>query len=648
MKIRELLSFAALVLATIAQAPSSRTHAQSFTFAVTCDMRYYSGTDYDASQYFRGAVEAIDALGQGDFMISPGDIDPLEDVYWTITAVLGQDYVWYPAVGNHELPGNGHEDREGDNMKWLNRYDYGDVNPGPAGSPVTTYSFDYENAHFTVLNEYSDVDGDDVTSGDIPDHLYDWLEADLQATEKTHVFVIGHEPAYPQPDADNGRVRHLGDSLDQYPATRDRFWRLLKDQGVRAYICGHTHNYSTVMLDGVWQVDAGHARGRGDTGARSTFLMVHVDGGTVAVDAYRDSYGNGPYALTDTVTLTGIYTVHLGIDPDTGDDVFPQETAEDAHLTGAASALMTLRHLSPGYSESQSYLHNLYHLGRAGTDMSADELKTALDSEAGAPYRFAALRDSDQLEAIKRFVHWIDYAPAGALHTPAVAVSGDDCKSTVVRGFVTDVGPSDPDGVFVIPDYTLYGLWVNDPAIAGLGFDVYQVPATFQALYRPADGLYHSVVEPPEEHLRDLADYLAKVRLTLGKGRTNPHLRTLISGGRDGREKTVRRRKGMDTGSRVRACLKAGLPAGLKNDRAFMDMFDDAGRVAQFDVSPADELGSEPRGYVLHAFYRSATDSATILIETDPEDGSFSQATWLDEGETYPRVSRREAVRTAR
>ena len=189
---------------------------------------------------------------------------------------------------------------------------------------------------------------------------------------------------------------------------------------------------------------------------------------------------------------------------------------------------------------------------------------------------------------------------------------------------------------------------MNDPAIAGLGFDVYQVPATFQAVYRPADGLYHSVVEPPEEHLRDLADYLAKVRLTLGKGRTNPHLRTLISGGRDGREKTVRRRKGMDTGSRVRACLKAGLPAGLKNDRAFMDMFDDAGRVAQFDVSPADELGSEPRGYVLHAFYRSATDSATILIETDPEDGSFSQATWLDEGETYPRVSRREAVRTAR
>ncbi|MBC8263208.1 MAG: metallophosphoesterase, partial [Anaerolineales bacterium] len=207
-----------------------------FTFAITADMRRYSGPGYDSSQYFRGACEAIAARGRGAFMASPGDIDPTNDVRWTITSTLGAAYTWYPTAGNHELPGAGYESYSGSNMDWLRSYDYGAVNPGPSGCPETTYSFDYANAHFVMLNEYCDTGGDTVTSGDAPDHLYDWLVADLSATDKTHVFVLGHEPAYPQPDADNGRVRHLGDSLDQYPANRDRFWNLLRDEGVVAYV----------------------------------------------------------------------------------------------------------------------------------------------------------------------------------------------------------------------------------------------------------------------------------------------------------------------------------------------------------------------------------------------------------------------------
>jgi len=93
-------------------------------------------------------------------------------------------------------------------------------------------------------------------------------------------------------------LRHLGDSLDQYPATRDRFWSLLHDEGVLAYFCSHTHNYSAVNVDGVWQVDAGHARGAGDAGAPSTFVVVHVDGGTVIFDAYRDKH-DGTYDYDD-------------------------------------------------------------------------------------------------------------------------------------------------------------------------------------------------------------------------------------------------------------------------------------------------------------------------------------------------------------
>jgi hypothetical protein len=270
----------------------------SFTFVVTADQRNFAGQGaYDTSMYFRGAGEAIDSLGGGAFMISPGDIDPPAGVVWTIEQTLGPDYTRLPGVGNHEAETPA-------DMDWLRAYDYGPVNPGPPGCPETTYSFDYQNAHFVMLNEYCDASGDAATDGDVPDHLYDWLAADLAVTDRSLIFVLGHEPAYSQPDADNGRIRHLGDSLDQYPAHRDRFWNLLRDGGVLAYICGHTHNYSLVQVNGVWQLDAGHARGAGDTGAASTFVLIHVAGNVMTYNTYRDSH-DGVY---DYLTHSGLLT----------------------------------------------------------------------------------------------------------------------------------------------------------------------------------------------------------------------------------------------------------------------------------------------------------------------------------------------------
>lgn len=270
-----------------------------FSFAITSEQRNYAGPWAYSPSYFRGVVEAIQNKGGGAFMISVGDIDPPAASKWTIEQVLGKNYIWYPVVGNHELPGNGNEVYYGSNIEWLRVYNYDAngsgtqpdiVNTGPSGCPETTYSFDYDNAHFVVVNDYCDNDGDNVTDGDITDHLYNWLANDLAATNKEHIFVIGHEPAYPQPDADNGRARHMDDSLNAYPANRDRFWNLLKKAGVVAYICGHTHNYSIVKIDGVWQLDSGHARGQGDIGAPSTFLIIHVNGGTVEFNAYRDTH----------------------------------------------------------------------------------------------------------------------------------------------------------------------------------------------------------------------------------------------------------------------------------------------------------------------------------------------------------------------
>jgi len=272
-------------------------------FAVTADMRSFAGQgQYDSRRYFRGVCEAISALGGVSFMVSPGDVDPPAGVRWTLDAVFGAGFPWYPAAGNHdaETPAA---------MAWLRALNPGGsglpavVNAGPPGCRETTYSFDVGPAHFAVLNEYCDAASDVGADGNVGDALLDWLDHDLRATSRPHVFVVGHEPAWVKPDAGNGALHHLGESLDKHPAHRDRFWSLLVARGVRAYLTGHTHCFSTARVDGVWQLDVGHARGEGDTRTRSTFVIVRINDLSVSYEAYREAEAGGTYALVASGSL---------------------------------------------------------------------------------------------------------------------------------------------------------------------------------------------------------------------------------------------------------------------------------------------------------------------------------------------------------
>lgn len=270
------------------------------TFYVTADMRSFTGENPD---YFRGVCEKIDSIGEGDFMVSPGDIDPPWDVYNDIKTYIGEDYLWYPVVGNHES-------ETPEDMIWLRDFNPGGdalpnvVNTGPSGSEETTFSFDYSYIHFVVLNQYYDGVSDVGSAGDVEDELHEWLVEDLSTTTQRVLIVFGHEPAYPLPDEESGRLRHEYDSLNQYPANRDRFWETLKSYGVSAYICGHTHNYSSRIINGLLQIDAAHARGTGDIGARSTFLRFEAyRDGFIMCEAYRLNLDLGVYEITDAIVV---------------------------------------------------------------------------------------------------------------------------------------------------------------------------------------------------------------------------------------------------------------------------------------------------------------------------------------------------------
>lgn len=293
---------------------SSSSSGAMIKFIVLSDQHNYTGSSiYDTSAYFRGACEKIATLNT-DFMVVVGDFVQPQNTAWTIEQYIDPNYVWYPVIGNHECESSGA-------MSWIRAKNAGGISlpyivrGGPENAVETIYSFDYKQCHFIVINEYYNGLSDCYNfgtnpgywQGNIDDPLYRWLINDLELNDKPYIFIFGHEPAYPQPDMDNGRERHMTDSLNKSSTAynRDRFWNLLNDYGVVAYFNGHTHNYSQIKEGSVWQIDTGHTMGDGDLGAMSTFLKVIVDHNDIHVQVYRRNPSTLIYEKTRDIPLLG-------------------------------------------------------------------------------------------------------------------------------------------------------------------------------------------------------------------------------------------------------------------------------------------------------------------------------------------------------
>jgi len=419
----------------------------SFKFAFCADQRQYTGSgSYDTTSYFRGVCEAISQIDNVELLVVGGDLDPPANTQYTIETYLGSDFPWYAVVGNHET-----EDVDGSDMTWMRNFNTGGytlpniVNCGPSNCVETTYSFDYEDCHFIILNVYydgtSDVGkypptGGGNSGGDIDDDLYNWLKKDIEETTKRHIFVFGHAPAFVMPDQDNYNMRHENDCLNFYESNRDRFWELLKSRGVKIYFCGHSHRYSHTNIDGVWQIDAGHARGEGDTGAQSTFVIVEVDNGTVNFKTYRNNiitpnYSN--YTLDHKGKLIGpdckVRTLRYGQFPDSN-----YVGSYDSYIN-AGSATVNYGTSSSvsvdGYPDDKFALlkWDISDISSNSTVLSVSSMIDISNSSAEVYESYEVKRDWKESE-----VTWNEFASGSSWGT-AGANSADDKGSDIILRF---------------------------------------------------------------------------------------------------------------------------------------------------------------------------------------------------------------------
>jgi len=285
------------------------------------------------------------------FHVVPGDYDYTSQTNAELQA-NALVKTWYMAPGNHD-----------DNI----------------GSLPNT-SMDRENARLIFLNEYVCPAGlHDNSLGRVCSHTLSWLTERL-TNAPSIVFVIGHEPAFPE-------NRHTTDSLNYYPAERDAFWSLINQHGVHSYICGHTHYYSTYSdsTGSTVQIDLGNAGNPGDP--EQTFAVFDVSDSGVSWRVYqglRNQPFDGGTQASDPVPADGAMNVAVT----TSLSWTPAASAVSHRLFLAGSLQELQQQTDPAYSGSAASYDPEPDLNAGTTYWWRVDEVFAGSTVAGSPWSF--------------------------------------------------------------------------------------------------------------------------------------------------------------------------------------------------------------------------------------------------------------------
>ena len=213
------------------------------------------------------------------FLVHGGDLDPARETEEIIKKYFGKPF--YSTMGNHDKDVC---------RKHLHQSLYlGKKLPNVVdstfieakGADAMFYSFAYRNVYFIILDVFYQEPFRQF--GKVYGEQLQWLEDLLIDNPYPYIFVVGHEPAYPQK-----WQRNYGDCLDRYPESRDRFWEVLVTYDVTGYLCGHTHCYLRQNIQGVLHLDMGECA---EHEWEDTFLYFTVTNDSIRVTTYQVTGG---------------------------------------------------------------------------------------------------------------------------------------------------------------------------------------------------------------------------------------------------------------------------------------------------------------------------------------------------------------------
>lgn len=205
----------------------------TFEFLTVADIQGMIQSMYDESHKAVDALLKDEKVNKFDFILNAGDMCDNGKNFnqWSMALDTYQDLTlnssMFFTAGNHENK-TGSIDRffnytvkDGENIKQIeNNY----------------YSFDYANAHFTVL------DTNDASSEGLGKDQLEWLENDLKNTDAKWKFVLMHKSLY-------SAGSHAFDS--EVVAMRTQLTELFAKYNVNMVFGGHDHTYTTTyLLDG--------------------------------------------------------------------------------------------------------------------------------------------------------------------------------------------------------------------------------------------------------------------------------------------------------------------------------------------------------------------------------------------------------------
>ena len=200
---------------------STADNTDAFSFFHISDPQ--STTEKQYNQVFAPALQFATSNHDGDFILSTGDFvdDGRSFIQWqrmfnSATSTL-MNIPMMGLAGNHEEKGD-------------YALDYYFTFPNAPEQDKTTgvyYSFDYNNAHFAILDSNKLGDDEGLSAEQI-----EWLKADMNASDADWKFVALHKAPY-----SNGS--HFDD--DDVIAIREQLMGLMPELGIDIVFQGHDH-----------------------------------------------------------------------------------------------------------------------------------------------------------------------------------------------------------------------------------------------------------------------------------------------------------------------------------------------------------------------------------------------------------------------